>query len=722
MIGISTLGPTPEQVPEYLKPLLDFAMEIVPSSELPHTPIYLMATAGMRLLPEDQQRGVLNAVCSLIQKDYAFQMDNCAEQVRIITGQEEGLYGWVAVNYLMGGFDTSKKNSGTFGFLDMGGASAQIAFEPNAEESSKHANDLIKTRFRNIDGSEFEHNVFVTTWLGYGANQARQRYIQAQIDKYVRENGPPPQEPAPGTNEKPVTLLVDPCLPKDLVLSDQSHVGYDLRGTGDFAQCLALTEPLLNKNAPCPDEPCLFDGVHVPKIDFDYNHFIGVSEYWYSAQDIFGLGGLYNFEEFEKHASTFCSRKWSDLQEDFSGGKAFGPTVDLAQLEMQCFKAAWVSNVLHAGIGIPRLTDPNSAIGGIDKQAGKDAVDNAKDLGWVPPFQSVDSINDVQVSWTLGKMVVHSSQTVPIGGARIEDAGGLSGTDYDILPKRPSGNHFVLFLGILLLIIGIYLGRRGLLRRVKDYWPGRRDGPIDYSRLEGGQFSNASSPTFARTFHEGLNRVTLPLWLLVSRVSNTVKGVRSKRNRGSFLPLTVTTSFDRWSQHLSPDPGDDPYSNAGMRRTLSSPAVVTMQDFDDDDVDHSDPINNFGPSSQPTSRSASPAGRPIPSSTRSTPPRRSKILPHSATQSHFPYSSNSAALLASASKHNKRFSGDSWSTIGPNGKELAFSSTSALSSPSLNAIDENKQLGASPSTGLSRSTSSTNLTKLRNVTRSDDSV
>jgi Golgi apyrase len=55
----------------------------------------------------------------------------------------------------------------------------------------------------------------------------------------------------------------------------------ELKGGSDFESCLAQTRPLLNESVSCPEHPCLFNGVHAPKIDFERQRFVGVSEYWY---------------------------------------------------------------------------------------------------------------------------------------------------------------------------------------------------------------------------------------------------------------------------------------------------------------------------------------------------------------------------------------------------------------------------------------------------------
>lgn len=50
--GISTLAKTPAQASDYLHPLLSFAAAHVPQNKHKETPLYILCTAGMRLLPE----------------------------------------------------------------------------------------------------------------------------------------------------------------------------------------------------------------------------------------------------------------------------------------------------------------------------------------------------------------------------------------------------------------------------------------------------------------------------------------------------------------------------------------------------------------------------------------------------------------------------------------------------------------------------------------------
>jgi apyrase len=54
----------------------------------------------------------------------------------VISGEEEGTFGWVAVNYLQN--TLSADPSTTIGALDMGGASTQITFAPQDEVLSSY--------------------------------------------------------------------------------------------------------------------------------------------------------------------------------------------------------------------------------------------------------------------------------------------------------------------------------------------------------------------------------------------------------------------------------------------------------------------------------------------------------------------------------------------------------------------------------------------------------
>ena len=161
----------------------------------------------------------------------------------------------------------------------------------------------------------------------------------------------------------------------------------------------------------CHDDPCLFGGVHAPAIDFDVNHFIGVSEYWHTTNDVFGMAGTYDYATYSQKVEKFCSRDWESIVLDLRRHK-WGKKVDEEKARVVCFKAAWMMNVLHDGFGVPRLTKEFNNPPTSSHNSTQELIESAKSHGFLKPFQSVDKIRGVEVSWTLGKTVLYASSTV----------------------------------------------------------------------------------------------------------------------------------------------------------------------------------------------------------------------------------------------------------------------------------------------------------------------
>ncbi|CAN8102806.1 unnamed protein product [Discula destructiva] len=404
--GVSTFGDNPTAVGrDHLKGLIDHALDIIPKDQIEDTPIFLMATAGMRLLPKPQQSALTSEICSYLRSTTEFSLPDCGLHIQVIPGETEGLYGWIATNYLLGGFDRPEdhdhgKGHNTYGFLDMGGASAQIAFAPNATEAAKHADDLKLLRMRTLDGQRSEYKVFTATWLGFGVNQAHESYVSKLVETYD-----------PDAKEIP-----DPCLPKGLrtttsgkPVDDAKSDSLTLLGTGDFTSCLKHTYPLLGKDAPCLDQPCLLNGQHVPAIDFDVNHFVGVSEYWHTTHGVFGGkkgDTAYDLKSYQTRVEEFCASDWGSIADKVDVRKKQDKAKEAQEA---CFKASWLINVLHDGIGIPRLGLEHTT----HANASKGALEDAKQKGFLDPFQPVDKVDGIEVSWTLGPMVLYAAGQIP---------------------------------------------------------------------------------------------------------------------------------------------------------------------------------------------------------------------------------------------------------------------------------------------------------------------
>ncbi|KAJ3069155.1 Golgi apyrase [Podochytrium sp. JEL0797] len=429
--GLSSLSspsssPSLEATEEYLRPLIDFAKSAIPAHKHVSTPIFLLATAGMRLIPEDHQNSIMDHACTAVRQLSDFDISGgCDKHFRIISGEEEGLYGWVAVNYLNGGFGDPEKQSPppqhpdsptTYGFLDMGGASTQFAFEPTERMKKAHAEELKHVMLRTVGGVDVSYHIFVSTFLGFGVNEARRRYVEGLAEDagivVVDSTGLILDVDSP-------TGVHDPCLPFNLTLKSDKYLSRvtssptpELIGTGSLQKCLSGLHPHLRKNLPCEKQgPCLFDGVSAPIKDFKKHRFIGVSEYYYTPTSVPGAvthGGAYHFSEFAKNAEKVCQGPYDPntlhtIYHRTHGVIVEPDSIEENRLQLQCFKAAWVLEVLHDGFGIPRedvlnttTTSSRHSLLGAEKS----------------PFESVNELNGFKISWTLGAMLLHVSSLI----------------------------------------------------------------------------------------------------------------------------------------------------------------------------------------------------------------------------------------------------------------------------------------------------------------------
>ncbi len=99
--GLSAYKDNPAAAAESLDPLLKSAAQRVPASQHSTTPIALGATAGLRLIGEDAASKILAATREYILARYDFLVRS-ERDIRILDGNEEGKYAWIAVNTLLG--------------------------------------------------------------------------------------------------------------------------------------------------------------------------------------------------------------------------------------------------------------------------------------------------------------------------------------------------------------------------------------------------------------------------------------------------------------------------------------------------------------------------------------------------------------------------------------------------------------------------------------------
>lgn len=104
-----------DNVAFYLGPLVEFAKQVLKDKEddWHNFPIYLKATGGLRTLPTPDRVRLINAVRKLFRNETFNPFSFEDERARVISGEEEGAYGWAAVNFIKGTLVEQTLGAGT---------------------------------------------------------------------------------------------------------------------------------------------------------------------------------------------------------------------------------------------------------------------------------------------------------------------------------------------------------------------------------------------------------------------------------------------------------------------------------------------------------------------------------------------------------------------------------------------------------------------------------
>jgi len=161
--GLSSFAEDPSAGAASIESLLSLAKERIPQSAWSSTPVTLMATAGLRLLPSHQSEALISAVRKTLDNSGFINRG-----VDIMSELDEGVFGWITVNYLLNQLHNPRKS---YVALDLGGGSTQITFAPkyDATFTSSPEDFLHKVK---VSGSE--ETLYSHSYLGLGLMAARE--------------------------------------------------------------------------------------------------------------------------------------------------------------------------------------------------------------------------------------------------------------------------------------------------------------------------------------------------------------------------------------------------------------------------------------------------------------------------------------------------------------------------------------------------------------------
>ncbi|XP_053438821.1 ectonucleoside triphosphate diphosphohydrolase 1 isoform X2 [Nycticebus coucang] len=321
----------------YLSECMERALEMVPRSQHQETPVYLGATAGMRLLRMESEQSadrVLDVVTRSL-SSYPFDFQGA----RIITGQEEGAYGWITINYLLGKFIKAQNwfnlayyeshHEKTFGALDLGGASTQITFVPTQHSESEEGSLYFRLYGKN-------YQVYTHSFLCYGKDQALWQKLAKDIQ--IANNGilrDPCFHPGYEKTVNISDLYKTPCTKK--FKRTLPFEQFEIQGTGDYQRCQQSIVELFNTSY-CPYSSCAFNGIFLPHIEGDFGAFSA----FYFVMNFFNLTSKVSQEKVIEVVRNFCSRPWKEVKTSFVG-------IQEKYLSEYCFSGTYILSLLLQG-------------------------------------------------------------------------------------------------------------------------------------------------------------------------------------------------------------------------------------------------------------------------------------------------------------------------------------------------------------------------------------
>lgn len=431
-------------VADYLEPLLEFAKMVLREKKkhFDSFPIFFRATAGMRANDKHERSRVLNAVRTLFNDPAYSPFYFKDEFARVLSGEEEAVFGWAGTNFIMGNLLQDSQGAGTvvnprltYGALDMGGASTQISFyEPHE--------DIMAGLFKLQIGQGKHWNIFAHSFLFFGMNEARGRFQAKLLAGY-------------NDTTRLLTGVNNPCLPGGSQQEVRLNIHYDKDGqeawnpqsgvsengfyqgllknddaSGDFITCLQYTKELLHleDNAWCNfahRNECSFNGVSMPELPRQSEHFgefLAISNYFHVWQFL-GLPERASLDQLYNSTEQICSMSKEEL---FHFNKNHAKVSD-GDVEDYCFRSSYVFNVLRNGYEFE-----------MDEH-----------------ITATDVINGQKVGWALGAMM-YEINTFPWSyeRARYDEVSNMAFNDATASQRRGRLLGGVFMSAIFLVLVG----------------------------------------------------------------------------------------------------------------------------------------------------------------------------------------------------------------------------------------------------------------------------
>jgi hypothetical protein len=300
--GISSFAKNLPGLSSYAIEFMDSAKSIIFSNHWFSTPVFLRATAGMRLLNPNDQQAIIAEIRTLLNTT-VFEFNNTWASVS--SEDEEAIYKWTTVNYQENFLVAANI---TTGILDMGHASTQIALIHSANDSNTITNVTI---------GDIDYPLYVRTWPGYGIDDFQSKVYTDCIIK----------------QSDPTSLKVSiPCMNTgDSRTFTYDQKEYTLSGTGDIAACTVDVSYSMNNG----------DNVfpNLPFVGLSNSSFVGIGGFYDNVYFFMNRISGFDLTSLKSSVSKYCGLSWDKVP-------GLYPSIDPNDLANYCFAGTYIHTLL----------------------------------------------------------------------------------------------------------------------------------------------------------------------------------------------------------------------------------------------------------------------------------------------------------------------------------------------------------------------------------------
>ncbi|XP_059176421.1 ectonucleoside triphosphate diphosphohydrolase 1-like [Physella acuta] len=375
----------------YMEQILSSAVSRVPPHLIADTPIFLMATAGLRYMTAEDANDLLQTTRSVLANSTLNPFLYDPSRISLLSGEEEGVFSWIAANYISGFFSAHAPNK-SVGVLEMGGGSTQITFLPNGPLFSEEYQVTVAGK---------RYQLYVQSYLQYGSNGMKIKVADHLVAK------------SPGQKE-----IKNPCMLK----GDHAVINLDGRrinqtGTSGPLDCLEILREILKPYTgnKCQPKPCAIGSVYQPSVE-DIQ-FLATQVFQHAPNDLKAVGDnrLLNISHLEEMAIGHCNKSMQDISADKS-----------RYASENCLMGLYIPTLLTTSYGFRR---------------------NTSNIRFAPKSSNID--------WALGAMLVELSTTFSQDKSQYmvtcPPPSGHSKSD-NSSPRHTAGC-LVLFFSVLVLLV-----------------------------------------------------------------------------------------------------------------------------------------------------------------------------------------------------------------------------------------------------------------------------